>query len=261
MGKKLLIVTDTPTLTSGLGRICKEVASKMSDNFDVAVGGWHHMPLRTPYSFHIYPLRKGHQDEMEQFQLILGDFGPDIILAIGDLWNFGYFPQALSEYKDQVKPVKTILWCTVDGEYLIPGWAEIIRNFDKVASFSHYGVKELKKLESNKDYKVIYPGLRHNTFYAYPDDYKWGKQNIIDVNNTFMILVVGQNCDRKNIPATLEAFAEFRKGKPDALLFMVTNPREVFGFDLWQITKRLQLGSSCVIVKDANPRVGITDQK
>jgi len=261
MRKKLLIVTDTPTLTSGLGRICKEVALKMSDNFDVAVGGWHHMPLRTSYSFHIYPLRKGHADEGEQFQLILGDFQPDLILAIGDLWNFGYFIQALAEYKDQVKPVKTILWCTVDGEYLISGWGEIVRNFDSVASFTHYGVKELKKLEPNKNYKVIYPGLRHHTFHAYPDDYKWGKQNIIDVNKTFMILVVGQNCDRKNIPATLEAFAEFRKGKPDALLFMVTNPREAFGFDLWQITKKLQLGSSCVIVKDANPRSGISDEK
>lgn len=259
--KRLLIITDTPTLSTGLSRICREVSTRMSQEYEVAVAGWHHMPLRTGFDFHIYPLRKGSGDEHNQMQVILQDFLPDFILCIGDVWDFSYLTHIVPQYIDCVKPCKTILWVTVDGEWLEPAYAEILRQFSNVASFSHYGVSVMKQFQPNREFSVIYPGIDHKTFYPYPDDYKWGEENIVDVDNTFMALVVGQNCDRKNMPATLESFAEFCRDKSDTLLFMVTNPKESYGFDLWQIIKKLKLGPKCVIAKNVNPRGGITDDK
>ena len=259
--KRLLLVTDSPVLTTGLGRICKEISTFMCNHFDVAVAGWHHLPLRSPFRFHIYPLQKGQQDEFSQMQVVFADFRPEIVLVIGDLWDFQYFPRILSEYKDSGNIIKSILWVTIGGEYLEESWGDIVRSFDTVIPFTNYGISELKKYDKNKEFPVVYPGVDHKAFYPYPDDYKWGKDNIIDIEKVFMVLSVGQNCDRKNLPATLEIFSEFKKDKPDTTLLMVTNARETYGYDLWQIIKRLNLGQQCNITKNTNPRAGISDQK
>lgn len=260
-GKKLLIVTDTPTIWTGLGRISREVAPRLSNHFEVAVAGWHHQPLPTPFKFHIYPLHKGTSDESNQFRVILNNFQPDLILAIGDLWDFGYLTQVIPEYKEHKKEAKIALWVTVDGEYLYPQWSDIVGMFDAVASFSHYGVNELLKLKNNKEYPVIYPGVDSNIFNKFSDDYKWSTKNVIDPSKVFMTLIVGQNCDRKNIAMSLETFAEFQKDKDDVVLFLVTNPRDPFGHDLWEIIKRLGIASKVRIAKDANPRGVVNDIK
>jgi len=260
--QKLLIVSDTPTLRTGLGRITREITSRCTQFYDVAVGGWHHLPLlRHSYDYYIYPLDKVPRDQGNQLAAVLQDFNPDILLAIGDIWDFFYAESIITQYRDQVKPLKAFLWLTVDGEYLNPGWGDILRTFDGVATFSHSGLEEIKKYKIKNNYSVIYPGLDKNTFFPYPKDFKWKKESVIEVEKTFMCLVVGQNSERKNMPATLEAFAEFQRDKSDVLLFMVTDPREPFGHDLWTIVKKLEIGSKVMVAKNAHPRSGIPEIK
>jgi glycosyltransferase involved in cell wall biosynthesis len=199
-------------------------------------------------------------DESGQLAIVLNDFVPDVFLCIGDLWDFLVVKDVLSQFKDKHE-LKTILWVTVDGEYLWDSWGDTVRAFDSVISFSDYGAKELKKLSKGTHVDVVYPGIDETIFNAFPRDHEWGTDNIIDVKNTFTVLSVAQNTSRKNLPATIDAFGEFCKNKKDVLLFMVTDPRDSLGYDLWTIVKKAGIGNRCVIAKDAGARGAIDDMK
>jgi glycosyltransferase involved in cell wall biosynthesis len=259
--QKLLILTDTPRVQTGLGRICREISKRLDKDFDVALAGWHHVPVRHDNDLFIYPVRKGHPDESTQMQLILRDFVPDVLLCIGDLWDFSYLGAIIDQYKESHPKFKAVLWVTIDGEFLGNELSDTIRSFDSVISFSNYGVGELEKLSSHTPYSVVYPGVDHDVFKPFPDDYKWPVDNAIDIEKTFTILVVGQNSDRKNIPATIEAFKDFSQDKSDVMLFLVTDPRDAYGFNIWEIIKRCKVGNKCVIARDSGVKGGVDDQK
>jgi glycosyltransferase involved in cell wall biosynthesis len=262
MQKKLLILTDTPLLSTGLSRICKEISQRLSQHYEIAIAGWHHTSTRHNFSSHIYPVTKGYQIETSELHVALKDFLPDILLCIGDLWDFNFLQNSVQLYRDNIKPLKTVLWVTIDGEYLDPSWGDTVRMFDAVASFSNFGISELKKYSANRDFKVIYPGIDHTTFFKYPINFKptLNVNIAADLDKTFTILNVGQNCERKNIPAAIEAFKEFSKNKTDTIMILVTDPIEKKGQDLFQIIKRLELQKTVFILKNVNPRQGISDE-
>jgi len=253
--KKLLIVSDSPTIHSGLARCSRELAFQFQDKYEVAVAGWHHYPVRHDYPFFIYCLRKGTGEEARQLEFALKDFNPDIMLLIGDLWDFSY----LKGYKDGWPNIKTVAWWTVDGEYTNLSWGEIARAFDRVSTFSFFGKEMLKMYLPEKDISVIYPGINTNTFKPVQSTYA-SSSDLIDLANRFVVLVVSQNTDRKNIPLTIETFKKFSEGKRDkVLLFILSNPADVLGYDLWALVRRANLGEIALITKDTSVRKGISD--
>ena len=260
--KRLLILTDTPTISTGLGRICKEISERFKERYEVAVAGWHHVPLRrNDVGYHIYPIGKAQNDQNLQLQIILSDFLPDVFLCIGDIWDFHFLLQTISDYRDKAKKLKTVLWVTVDGEYLELSWGDILRSFNNVVTFSEFGVNELKKISSDeRNFDVIWPGINKKSFYDFGEEHDWSKTNIIDVKNTFIVLAIGQNCDRKNMPATIEIFSEFQEDKEDVLLFMVTNAHDRIGYNLWAIIDKHGKREKVLITKDANPHESLPDQ-
>ena len=250
--KRLLLLSDAPNLNSGLARCTRELAKRFILRYDVAVAGWHHIPLPHPYPYFIYPLRKGHQQESNQLNAILARFDPHIILCIGDIWNFGY----MTGYRDAYTGLKSVAWLTVDGEYLLD-WSEILNSFDQVTSFSDFGVKELQKYDVSADISRIYPGVNPEDFYLTSKRPSLTATKMGSFENTFIALVVSQNTDRKNIPITMEAFSEFAKDKDDVLLFMVTDPVDVAGYNLWALEKKLILGKKLLITRNCSIRKGI----
>ena len=254
--KKLLLLTDTPVVTTGLGRICSELAKRFLKNYDIAIAGWHHRPLRYNLPYFVYPLIKNSDEQA--INTILYDFKPDILLAIGDIWDFSYLINPQQNYRDKVNNnFKSILWVTVDGEWINPQWDSVIRSFDNVVSFSKFGLNEIKKY-SKRDFEYIYPGVDTKTFYPYDMNHKWNA-SAIDIKNTFIGTIIGQNHDRKNIPMALDVFSEFAKDKKDVFLFLATDPINQFGNDIFTIIKKNNLVNKVAVVKNVNYFDGVKD--
>ena len=254
--KKLLLLTDTPIITTGLGRTCNELAKRFLKNYDVAIAGWHHSPLRYNLPYFVYPLIKNSDEQ--SINSILYDFRPDILLAIGDIWDFSYLMGPQQNYRDRINNnFKSILWVTVDGEWINPHWGDIIRSFDNVVSFSKFGLNEIKKY-SKRNFEYIYPGVNTETFYPYDINHKWDASSM-DIKNTFIGTIIGQNHDRKNIPMALDIFSEFAKDKEDVFLFLATNPTSRFGNDIFTIIKKNNLANKVAVVKNVNYFDGVKD--
>ena len=268
---RILIHTDTPCLYSGLARCGRELAKRFFDatedinnekvkKFEIAYAGWHHQSKRHEFPYFIYPLGKSAKHEQDEFREILKDFKPDIILSIGDIWNFIKITDVVREYKE-THQLKWLLWLTIDGENLHPSWKNIANFVDEIFVFSEFGRKEIKNLVGF-DVKSVYPGVDKSVFRKTNFDFKVKEGELpFKLKDTFIVLNINQNTDRKNIPITIEAFSEFAKNKEDVFLLLVTDPDDPYGFDLWNLIEKFGLRKKAAITKESGPRKGMTDQK
>lgn len=260
---RLLILSDDPLLNTGLARCAREVAERFKNKYELAVAGWHHSPLRHSLPYHIYPLAKGDPQENQHLAAILNDFKPNKLLCIGDIWDFAYLDSTIWEYRSGPNSrldLKAFLWTTPDGEWTDRSWETILRSFDRVASFSKFGTKEIQKLAAI-DCPVIYPGVNSGTFFR-PDKVGVDEKSAIDPTKTFVLITVAQNTSRKNLPAALTAFAELVKVRPNSHYVVVTDPNDAAGFHLFQIANWLGLLKTRKIsFIQQNPRLGIPDEK
>lgn len=268
---RILIHTDTPCLYSGLARCGRELAKrffetteiidgKKTKKFELAYAGWHHKPKLHGYPYFIYPIGKGTQHESRELKDILDDFKPDILFSVGDIWNFSKITDTVINYKE-INNLKWLLWLTVDGENWHPVWKHTLDLADEVCVFSEFGKKEVGSLAGFAP-EVIYPGVDKSVFRRVDVDFKTKDTTLpFDLKHTFIVLNINQNTDRKNIPLTLESFAEFAKDKTDVFLLLVTNPDDPFGFDLWHLIEKLGLKKKVAVTKEAGPSKGMTEEK
>ena len=99
--ERILFITDTPTVTTGLARVCREIVLRFCDEneYEIAIAGWHQAPLKHNFPCFIYPTIKGHESS-QQIESILKDYKPDIIVCIGDIWDFSPYLQQLHNYRE-----------------------------------------------------------------------------------------------------------------------------------------------------------------
>lgn len=269
---RILIHTDTPCLFSGLARCGRELAKRffeateIIDNkevkkFEIAYAGWHHQLKPNDFPFFIYPLGKGVKHEEREFNEVLDDFKPNIILSIGDIWNFSKTADVIRVQKEKNKNLKWVLWLTVDGGNWHSSWKSILNFADEIFVFSDFGRDEVKNLVGFEP-KVVYPGVNSDIFKKIDVDFKAKNVNLpFNLKDTFIVLNVNQNTDRKNIPLTIEAFRDFAKDKDDVFLLLVTNPEDPYGFDLWDLIEKFNIKKKVAITKETGPVKGMPDEK
>lgn len=269
---KILIHTDSPLLYSGLARCGKELAKRFYEKthideetkqevktYDIAYAGWHYCNTSHTLPYFLYPLDKSSSKENDQFKHILEDARPDIILSIGDIWNFTTIEDAIRSYKEINQTAKWVLWLTVDGEHLHPSWHSILNLADDINVFSYFAKQEIYKYSSIQT-NVVYPGVDKNIFFTTTPNVRENTLPI-QLNNTFLVININQNTDRKNIPLTLEAFKNFAVDKDDVFLLLVTDPNDPFGFDLWDFVKLFDIRKKVAITREAGPLKGMSDQQ
>lgn len=256
---KFLLHTDSPTVSSGLARCGRELAERLYKSTEFAYAGWHHLPKRHSFPYFIYPISKGTQHEEKEMSEILNDFQPDILLSVGDLWNFTNIQSSIYQYKETHPNFKWLLWLTIDGGNMHSVWQTVLNQADDINVFSKFGQKELLTTYATPS-TVIYPGVDKDVFCPIKLDIK---QNTLPFNakDTFLVLNINQNTDRKNIPLTLEAFRDFAIGKTDVFLLLVTDPADISGYDLWNFVRRFNLDKIVAITKESGPKKGMSDAK
>ncbi len=269
--KKLLIHTDSPTLQSGLARCGRELAKrfykkthkniegKEERDFEIDYAAWHYDYKRHDFPYFIYPLNKTDHNEDKQFGTILKDSQPEIILSIGDIWNFQSVCPVIREYKEAHPNTKWILWLTVDGEHLHPSWKVILDYADDINVFSNFARNEIN-FYSGIQANIIYPGVDREVFHPIKTNIK-DNSLPFNIGQTFLVLNVNQNTDRKNIPLTLEGFRDFAKDKEDVFMMLVADPEDLHGYDLWDFIKSMGLNKKVAITREAGPSNGMSDAK
>lgn len=154
---KLMVMSDAPTSTSGLGRITRDLVSRihehLSDTIEVATFGYggnvsRHLPWQQ------YPCTRLDNWVAPELPYCWRDFAgdePGYLLAV---WNPGWIPWLAdpeilppSELRSFLKtnPFQKWIYAPVDGEgfggKLPPGIKGVLNGFDRVLHYSEYSAK------------------------------------------------------------------------------------------------------------------------
>jgi glycosyltransferase involved in cell wall biosynthesis/ADP-heptose:LPS heptosyltransferase len=206
---KLLIVSDSPALASGQGRVVRELARRFHrDGHAVAVAGWFHYHAKSDAKFP-YPIFHVPKETQAALEPVLDEIKPDTVLAIGDPWDFRW----LAAVRPQ-RRFRLVGYLNVEAEPMAQDLEVVLDAFDVLTTTSEWGARVVGRpgvvgIHHGVDRQVFYPVSKPAEFLGR------------DLAKTFVVLLNGQNILRKNLAAAIRGFAIFAQTAPGPALCYV----------------------------------------
>ena len=178
-----------------------------------------------------------------------------IITNLYSLWKFDVMIVALDiPIQEQIlrmmkekPPFKYVGIMPVEADPLCLSWAMAIMQMDKQFVISQFGVEEL--------HKIGITGAEHIQLGI--DTVSWRlptkeeKKQVRDVmgfdDETWAVLIVADNQERKNLSHAMMAFAEFAKNKPNVKLVLVTREYNPIGWRLRDFAQELGISNQLIV--------------
>jgi glycosyltransferase involved in cell wall biosynthesis len=248
---KILMVSDSPTLSTGYGRVIKELALAFSKKHDVRVVGWGHNGEEHDFPFEIVPCdtrQHGHGEDL--VAQIIRDERPDILFTLGDPWMLEYVAEL-----EERSAVTWICYFPIDGYPIPPQWHNWIRSIDIPIVFSKFS-QELVADVLGRIPSLIYHGVDTNKFH--PIEGKEAIKSSFGLEGKFVVGTVARNQPRKNLPALIKAFSEFSKNKEDVVLYLHTQIRDV-GWNIDELVQRFGVEGKVMSTGNFRAVKGISD--
>ena len=197
--------------------------------------GWKNIPLVIPASAIRLSHIEKYNDQMGRQRVLdlLETGGFDLFMCLTDPFNgldgwgnYGEFSQSVDIIRKKNRksgtPFKWIWYYPVDATPKSDWIRKSIAYADVPLAMSNYGVEETKKIDGSVHPKIIYHGVDTKTFFPINNQARndFRKQFFGDNKDKFIVANINRNIFRKNLPATIAAFAEFHKTKPKSFLYL-----------------------------------------
>lgn len=253
---KILWMSDPPTFFTGFGTVTKEVLSRLirTDRYQIACVGWGYdgWPYdRQEIPFDIYPSNNPNLNP-ETLIKVVEEYQPHILITLGDVWMVEWVVDLPNRSKFKFLP-----YFPLDGEPLYPPWGKFIRSADVPVTFSRFAQQLVQKSLPDVNIDLIYHGVDTSVFRPLKQE-EYQRPN--ELKDRFIVGCVARNQPRKNLPMLIKAFARFCQDKPDAVLYLHTNPDDV-GWDILNLLKRYKVFNRTCISKSASIQKGMTKVK
>ncbi len=207
---------DHPALRSGYGILSKYLLPLLGDHYGKdnviiyapiyqkdAIGEWEGMRVVAGNEFNY-----GEGLILEHYQY----YDCNLLIQVGDTWPLGI----LSDLAAQDK-VLWIQWIAVDWLGMPKNIINRIKPAYKLVPFSKYGENSLRQANLPNVDKAIWLGINTDIWKPIERDTMTNVMRSLGYDyNTFNLLIVAANQERKGIRQALEAIHIFRKVNPDA---------------------------------------------
>ena len=245
---KLLFYGDAPTVATGFGTVSRNILMGLHNTgkYDISVLGVNYWGDPHKFPFPIWPIGVGGRDpygRQRAFDMMAKDIDFDVLFMLQDSFILqSFMAQGLPKLKS-MKNFASVCYYPVDG---VPkkAWIDCMNMFDQPVAYTEFGRRESVKVcpEIAPKLKVLPHGANVNDFYPVPEDLSrafresyFGKHA-----NKFIITNVNRNQQRKDVPRTMLAFREFKKRRPNSVLYLHMAARDQ-GWNLPDVCKEMGL--------------------
>jgi glycosyltransferase involved in cell wall biosynthesis len=255
---KILFYADSPGCATGFGTVSRNIINGLynTGRYDVkglAINYWGD-PTGLPYP--LWPTGinsdKDPYGRKKVFSMIQQmDF--DILFFLQDTFILDFLPELHSKLNEKGKKFKSICYYPIDGTPK-ESWLKNVNACDYLVAYSEFGKSEsMKAFPGMKEPMVIPHGINKEDYF--PIDKKdvasfrshfFGTQA-----NKFIFTNLNRNQQRKDIPRTIAAFAEFHKEVPLSLLYLHMAKQDQ-GWDLPEVVKAYGLDISTDVIFPEN---------
>lgn len=253
-----------------MGRVHYQLASRLAriPGIDLISIGWHHQLFVDKWKgWPVYPTRKlstagDNAPERDAVGSVLQKENPDILITLGDVWDFSY----LSKLNETMR-FKWLAYYNIDSGPIKLDLLPNLTSPQYLATTSQFGANVITSVDPSLNPQVIYHGVDTKIFrplgLGEADriivDGPKTKNVVANLANRFVIFMDSQNTHRKNYPIALDAFSRFAKDKKDVFLVIVAKPvGEENGFDLkYSMQYVYSIDRSKAIILENNIQAGI----
>jgi len=263
---RLLVYSDSPTAPTGMARLTRAVIGHLASEYEIAVLGWGFDGRPHPYGVHIYPCEKRGRHVVGQVVEVVKEVRPDIILCMGDPWDFVHMPELVPQLRRNVKAgLKWYFLALIDGDPLMKEWLPVFTMCDGLSVTSAYGQKMINALEESLHPPVVRLGVDAE-FWKVDGEHTLTiaesgpvPAQVMSRSKQFVVLFVGVNSSRKNIDALLQAATPLLKAHDDAYLWLHITYDTPSGMDVFQIAGHLGTPGKQLKVSRPSRPYGSTD--
>jgi len=248
----ILWLSDSPLTCTGFGTISWNICNKLAEaGHNVYFIGHNYIgqpippPLKlqdnTTYKF--WTLGGSHQPYAQNLlQPYIKKYNIDVFGILLD--TFMTYPWLLNI---DFSPAKTIFYYPSDGGGGLPlGCENILKKVNYPVAMARYGQRQVKELY-NMDTKYIPHAIDTSVYYPLSKEEKEKCKAKFGLQGKFVVGVVQRNQGRKMPDRMIKSFAMFCKDKPEAVLFLHTDPYDVAApFDLINLINRYKINNRVV---------------
>ncbi len=251
MRKKILIISDHALTHSGVATQSRHLIEGLlnTEKFSVvqlgaAIKHLDYNEQQLTKDFKIIPMNNFGNEKI--ISSILEKEKPDVMIIFTDPRFFGH----IFSMSKQIRKICPIMYWHVWDNRPTPIYNDYIYDsVDKIVAISRLTYSMCK--ENHRDKTVYIPhSLPSDTFYELPNNIKMQcKVKTLGENkkDNFIALWLNRNCKRKRPGDVLKAWQIFllnledKFKRKDATLIMHTNPNDVYGLNLLQVAKKLNI--------------------
>ena len=253
---KILWCGDIVAMT-GFARVTENVLTRLKDDFEIVVLGhnWWGDPCEQQDEFKIYPSSNRFQTAPfgeQRIREVVEREKPDIVFTINDMWIINTQYQQIQDLHKQGK-FKFVGYAPMDSYGWIGCLAETANDWDAIVSYTEFGAHEFVRGGIRNPIAVIPHGVTPGQFY--PKDKAECRRALGLAEDLFIVFNGNRNQFRKRIDITIQAFAQFAVGKPEARLYLHMGMKDQ-GWDVMGVFGR----EMSKVGLDPNGRIIMTTQ-
>ena len=191
------------------------------------------------------------------FSLIPATNFQEVFAMIQNLWNMWQFDvlvvaldiplqeQVLRQLQN--RPFKYVGIMPIEADPLCASWAMVLMWMDKALIISKFGTEEARKAGVNAEYIEV--GIDTEAWrFPTPDERKRVRKALFGADDdTFVILTVADNQERKNLSAGMEIFKMFNEKVPNSRYALVTREFNMVGWKLRDYAQVLGISKDLLI--------------
>jgi len=227
---KIIFYGDSPTCATGFGQVSRNILPALynSGRYEVDILGINYWGDPHEYPFNIWPMAVNQQRDPYgrqrlQQHLLDPNLDYDILFFLQDTFILDFVPGLLDNLKKSGKRFKSVFYYPVDG---IPKeeWIRAANSVDFPVTYSQFAREQSVRLvpEIANRLQVMPHGVNPDVFFplSEQDTLNFRKQFFGPQADKFIITNVNRNQQRKDIPATIRAFQDFKKLRPNSVLYL-----------------------------------------
>jgi glycosyltransferase involved in cell wall biosynthesis len=244
---KILAYCDAPTCATGFATVSRNILNGLyaTGKYDIDILGINYWGEPHNFPFRIWPTGINNDRDpygrKKVFQQILQmDF--DLLFFLQDTFILDFLPELHNKLREQNKKFKSICYYPVDGTPK-ESWLHNVNACDYLVAYSEFGKEEsIKSLPIIKTPMVIPHGVNTKDYFPInKNDVSAFRAHFFGAqSNKFIFTNLNRNQQRKDIPRTIAAFAEFHKEIPQSLLYLHMAKKDQ-GWDLPEVVEAYDL--------------------
>ncbi len=224
---KVLAYSDSPTCATGFGTVSRNIFEGLfrTGRYQIDVLGINYWGDPHNFPYRIWPTgTNAERDPYGRKKIcnMMPNMEFDLLFFLQDTFIMDFLPELIPHLQQKGRKFKSICYFPVDG---IPKeqWIRNVNMVDYPIAYTEYGRAEaLKAYPDCKDLDVIPHGANTTDYFSHKkeDSDTFRRKYFGRHYDKFIWTNLNRNQQRKDIPRTIHAFAEFKKKVPETILYL-----------------------------------------